>query len=543
VKFDAFVGPTYCLAAVAADAQRAQNLIPEVVQSGTGKAKVVFRLTPGIHTFTTLPTAPLRELWAGDQRLFAVAGSKLYEVFSDGSATQRGDVGDDASHSPALMFPNGNQLWVVSADQAYIDNGSGPEPCRFEFGYTDLAIDSVDSTKVSSEESPFVSEDVGENLDITGGTGFTVQTVTILAVDENGVATVSASLGTPGSTGGAGTQWTYVNARTGCFLDSYFIAALAQSKKYYLSAPNDGTSWDPLDFNTKEAYPDNIARVIADHEELWLLGDQTSECWRNEGDEDTVFRRDPSGFIPKGCVARWSAVNLDDGPAWLGGGTEGQPVAYRAKGFTPVRVSTHAIEEAWQSYSTVADAIGYTYVDGGHTFWVLTFPTGNATWVYDLNTELWHERGWWNGSSIDRHRGRCHAFTWGKHFVGDHTTGQIYEMSREFFDDDGVDIHRVRVAPHLADENKNIAYHRIELDVHDPGGKHSAATVAWSSDGGTTYNTPRVADSSTARTKKLRRMVWRRLGASRVRTFRATFTQQHDLTLIGANLEFTPGIS
>jgi hypothetical protein len=40
----------------------------------------------------------------------------------------------------------------------------------------------------------------------------------------------------------------------------------------------------------------------------------------------------------------------------------------------------------------VSDAIGYTYTEEGHEFYVLILPTADATWVYDLTTGYWHQR-------------------------------------------------------------------------------------------------------------------------------------------------------
>ena len=66
-----------------------------------------------------------------------------------------------------------------------------------------LAIDAVDATKCTSNGVPFDSTHVGNIINVTGGTGFTVQRVQILSVAA-GVATCDKSLGTLGSTGGTG---------------------------------------------------------------------------------------------------------------------------------------------------------------------------------------------------------------------------------------------------------------------------------------------------------------------------------------------------
>lgn len=467
-----FIGPSYTSLSVNVDAQRSLNLYPEIVESQTGKNRVVLYGTPGLTSpFCTLANAPVRGLWAGEDRLFAVGGSKLYEISSGGVATLLGDVTTDATNSPAQMFPNGTQLFVVSAGLTFLHNG-----------------------------------------------------VSLLA---------------PNFSGGS----TRVTARTGAFLDSYFIAAKPDSKQFYFSAPNDGTTWDPLEFSTKEGYPDNIASIIADHEELWLFGTHKStEVWRNEGDATMAggFRRDPGGFQHIACMAPWSVVNHDQGVSWLGGDTRGRPVAYRAQGFQPQRISTHAIEQAWAGYSSVSDCYAYAYTDHGHSFYVMNFMTGNATWVYDTTTGLWHERGYYNGSTVEKHRGRCHAFAFGKHLVGDHTTGAIYQMSSGTYTDNGTAIHRIRTAPHVAEENRRIAHHEFVLDLEVGSGAPNV-TLDWSDDGAHTYSNTYTKAPSLSNYKG--RCTWRRLGMARDRVYRVKITDSVRVALVDAYLRVSPSQS
>lgn len=69
---------------------------------------------------------------------------------------------------------------------------------------TDIVIDGVDNTKITSAGDNFASDDIGNIINITAGTGFTVGRYEITAVAA-GVATLDATVGTVGSTGGSGT--------------------------------------------------------------------------------------------------------------------------------------------------------------------------------------------------------------------------------------------------------------------------------------------------------------------------------------------------
>ncbi len=72
-----------------------------------------------------------------------------------------------------------------------------------QIAFTDLVIDATTNTKCTSAAHPFGATSPGNIINITGGTGFTVQRVQVVSV--TGVtATCDKSLGTLSSTGGTG---------------------------------------------------------------------------------------------------------------------------------------------------------------------------------------------------------------------------------------------------------------------------------------------------------------------------------------------------
>ena len=591
------VGPTYALSSPNLDAQRAINVYPEVIESGSGKSKIALRGTPGIHTWATLPTAPVRGLWAGENRLFAVGGDTLYEVSDAGVATSLGDVGDDAQHTPVQIWPNGNQLMIVSAGLLYIHTGveliqpafhtatgrvntSGSDVLRT---YGDEFGNWIEGAQILIDGTSYTVATVADvnNLTVTGtpGTQFDKEYAIAPGGDADADGTLltwhAGDLFAPTMVGHpitvSGTEYTVatfederhirlddevpgagpiiwwalppVTARTGTFLDGYFIANPPDSKQFFFSALNDGKVWDPLEYSTKEGYPDNIAAIYSDHEELWLFGTHRSiEVWRNEGDRDAAggFRRDPGAFIHCALVAPWSVCSLATGLHFLGGDVNGRIVAYRAQGFQPVRVSNHAVEQAWNAYDTVWDAFAYTYTDEGHPFWVISFMTENATWVYDLSTQMWHERAYWDGSAYHKHRGRCYAFVFGMNLVGDHTNGKIYEMSTAFYDDDGAAIRRQRTAPHISVEESRTFFHRLQLDLEVTTPSKPSVTLDWSNDDGATWSAGQARAPSLATSKK-GRVIWNRLGSGRDRIYRITITDQVQVAIADAYLQASPG--
>ena len=221
------------------------------------------------------------------------------------------------------------------------------------------------------------------------------------------------------------------------FCDGFFLATLIGSETFLASNLEDATAWNPLSRATISVFVDNVLSMIVDHRNVILFGIKKTAIYYDSGNFPFPFDLVPGGFIEQGIGAPDSPVSLDNSVFWIGGDERGAGIAWRANGYTPVRISTHAVEFAWQSYATIADAVGYSYQDQGHSFWVVYFPTANKTWVYDAATNLWHERGFWNEATgtYSAHLSQNHIFAFGKHLVGDWNSGNIYEMSIDYLSD------------------------------------------------------------------------------------------------------------
>jgi hypothetical protein len=227
----------------------------------------------------------------------------------------------------------------------------------------------------------------------------------------------------------------FPGAVTVCYLDGYFVYNQPDSQKIWISQLLDGTSVDPLDFASAEGSPDGVVALISDHRELWVFGTDSIEVWYDSGATDFPFTRIQGAFNEIGCVAPFSVAKLDNGLFWLGTDARGQGIVYRANGYTGVRVSTHAIEWQIQQYGNISDAVAYTYQQDGHAFYVLSFPTGDATWVYDVSTQAWHERAGFTNGEFTRHRSNNQCNFGGTIIVGDYQNGNIYELDLDTYSD------------------------------------------------------------------------------------------------------------
>lgn len=252
------------------------------------------------------------------------------------------------------------------------------------------------------------------------------------------------------------------------FIDGYFVFNEPNSQRFWITALYEGDNIDALDFASAEGSPDGLVAVAVDHREAWLFGTNSVEVWYNSGASDFPFERIQGAYNEIGCVAAYSVAKLDNGLFWLGADARGRGIVYRANGYTGQRISTHAVEWAIQQYSNINDAIGYTYQQDGHAFYVLIFPTARTTWVYDVATDAWHERAGWENGEFVRHRSNCQMSFNGEIVVGDYNSGKIYAFDKNVYTDDG-DIQKWlrswRALPTGQNNLKRTAQHSLQIDM------------------------------------------------------------------------------
>jgi hypothetical protein len=338
------------------------------------------------------------------------------------------------------------------------------------------------------------------------------------------------------------------------FCDGFFIALIASSNRFQISALEDVTIWDPTAATTISVFSDAVIGMIIDHRQIWFYGPHESQVYYNSGAAFFPFVPAPGGFVEQGLAAINSSVQLDNSVFWMGSQDKGNGIFWRANGYTPGRVSNFATETAWATYPTIEDCISYSYVDQGHSFIVLYFPTAKKTWVYDVAMNMWHERDRWDsvsGLSI-AHPSNCHTFNWGKHLVGDPYSGTIYQMSITIPTDNGGPIRRVRRAPYISSEQQWILHHYMQLDLETGLGsipplldgfgnaRDPQITLRWSDDGAHTWSTEHTRGAGQAGKYKVR-VIYRRLGKSRARVYEVSATDPVPWRLTDAYLKATPG--
>jgi hypothetical protein len=343
----------------------------------------------------------------------------------------------------------------------------------------------------------------------------------------------------------------FPGATTVSYLDGYFVFNEPDTQRIWVTQLLDGTSVDPLDFASAEGSPDGVVGIFVDHRELWVFGTDTTEVWYNAGNADFPLSPIQGAFNEIGCASAWSVARLDNSIIWLGLDARGSGIVYRADGYRGARISTHAVEWQIQQYPTLTDAVAYTYQQEGHVFYVLNFPSADRTWVYDVATQVWHERAGLDNGVFTRHRGNNQCNFRGNIIVGDYENANIYTFDMDVYADNGQPqrwLRSWRALPTGQNNLKRTAQHSLQLDIESGvglnvgQGSDPEVMLRWSDDGGHTW--------SYEHWNKIgkigqygKRVIWRRLGMTeklRDRVYEVSMTDPVKTTIMGAELILSP---
>ena len=380
------------------------------------------------------------------------------------------------------------------------------------------------------------------------------------------------------------TDLDFPGAVTVCYLDGYFVFNQPNSQLMWVTQLLDGTSIDPLEFVSTEGSPDGLVAVVSNFREVWAFGTNSIEVWYDSGATDFPLQRIQGAFNELGCAAPYSVAKMDNGLFWLGRDRRGQGIVYRANGYTGVRISTHAVEWQIQQYADMSDAIGYTYQQDGHSFYVLVFPSANTTWVYDAATQAWHERAGFVDGAFTRHRGNCQMAFNNKIVIGDFENSNIYAFDLDDYSDNGSIQKWLRSWRALPTGQNNLTrttQHMLQLDCESGVGlnglivnetiylqteddqylitesgdyliaeQEAIATqgadpqvmLRWSDDGGHTWSNEHWASMGKIG-QYYKRVIWRRLGMTvklRDRVYEASGTDPVKIAIMGAELILSP---
>ena len=479
----ALIGAAYLGRSKALDTQECVNLYPELSPSPEAKSVSSLVGTPGLKLLTTISGS------GGCRGIFTTARDRLLVV-------------------------NGNTLWEITSGSYALTNR----------GTLNTYQGQVTFAEIDKQPDP-ASAAVSQVFIADGNYGYVFNTQT------NDFKVVTGD---------------YMPGNCVISQNGFFLQNLNDSNKWIYSNLYDGLTWEAsLNYFTAESSPDQILWMTLLNNLVWIYGTKSIEIWQFSGDPNQLWTRSGIGYINVGLAGKTAATTINGHVYWIGAGPTGSNIVWHSgPSYAPDRVSTHAIEAILGAMSKVDDCVAFSYQDLGHQFIVFNFPTGDRTLVYDMTTDLWHERGDLDVPTGQNHRHRaiCATSWQGMIIVGDDVNGYIYQWDIDQKTDAGKAIKRLRVCPHIHAERKRIFFSQLEIDMEkgtaDQSGQGSDPQVMmrFSNDGGYTYSPINIWATSGKVGARLTRVQFNKLGMSRDRVFEISMTDPVKVVWIDARI-------
>lgn len=516
-------GPSYTSSDLGWDAQRTVNLIPEIDETSEAKSGLNLRLVtaPGVTLTNPLAHNPNLRI-RGLLRL----ATDLVII-----------VGHDTTQGRSYVFTYNESTATTSTILRADDYVNGPPDTIGSAGWL------VDNTTYASQQIRFAYN--GMDLVIVDGPSELIKVNLRDSV-------------TPGYI------WSYMRNASNlldyhpldvAFVGGYFVfVPLADfnfdsvtNDKFYISGLYD-TTMDPLDVATTEYKADGLVAAGSISNALWLFGRRTLEVWANTGGVDFPFERINGASSDIGMLARASLQQLTDAFMWLACTSGGRPFIAMTQGYAPTKMSTIAIdtELAKLSVSELELATSFAYSHAGHYYYGLNVPALNTTFVYDLHSKMWHERTYTVGG-VTYSAGYAHSTPGmgGEKFVYRHNEPGIFELEFEantlmqtWANKTGVPMVCERAFPIVSHASGNrIQHNKVQLDSSAGSeATQPAFTLQWSDNSGKDFVDGRTLQPADVGEYN-ERFIWRRLGASRSRLYKLSFSTAQQLSLRSVMLD------
>jgi len=309
------------------------------------------------------------------------------------------------------------------------------------------------------------------------------------------------------------------------YIDGYFCLT-TDSKKFIVSALNDGLSYNALDFGTAESDPDEIVAPIVFKNQLFIGGSQTIEAFQNIGGADFPFQR-TGLFLSKGISSPFSIQSIQDTFVFVGAGANESPAIWAFAGNEVQKISTTAIDKELSELTEtqVADIFSWAYAEKGAYFVGFALP-GTAL-VYDTISKRWHERKSFVDGALGAYRVTALVRAYNQIWAGDLVDGRVGLLDQETYTEYNEVIQRTIVTQPFQNNMESFVVPELELTVESGVGNSASRDPM--------VGLERSRDGKTwsdARYRKIgkvgeydRRVIWNRNGrASRFELFRFTMS-------------------
>lgn len=274
-------------------------------------------------------------------------------------------------------------------------------------------------------------------------------------------------------------------------IDGYGVLPVV-NREFGLTGIDEFTTIDGLDFGTVETYPDEIIRSMVLERELIFFKELSIEWHQNTGDADFPFTRVHA--IELGCLSAESVAKVDtDNKKTLIWVAPDHTVRMMS-GYSGSVISNneiHKLIKALHDAGDISQLKGIAWADDGGFNYALSCDDWTRVW--DAKTGHWREQ-----VSYDLSRWRINTIVrFGAKLIGgDYSSGQLYELRSDLYDEAGDPLIKRIIPPTVAAFPYGLVFNALYIDAARGVGINSTEDyiadpklmVRWSDDAGDTWS-------------------------------------------------------
>lgn len=305
------------------------------------------------------------------------------------------------------------------------------------------------------------------------------------------------------------------------YMDGYTIAIRAGTDEFYISALDDPTTWNALDFSTADAVSDTLIACYVHNRELYLIGKKHTEVWVNTGASPFPFERQRPGVIDVGIFGVGTVAHYSTMMMFVGSDQR----VYRMNGYIPEPVSTPDVEATLKAITNDTNIRASFHSDEGQTFYTISLSVGaqlSSVLCYDIESGFWHTRRHTSGMTyvdIAQYRKASGASELYVAFSeGNAATGGIYKLSLSQGTELSAQVDRYIYTPFFSIDGRRFFEHELEIAAAAYNGNYLNGQVSLTCDDGLTgTGSPSAMTITLSNTSPIFPIRFHRLGSAKRR--------------------------
>jgi len=287
-----------------------------------------------------------------------------------------------------------------------------------------------------------------------------------------------------------------------------------------------------------EAKPDDMKAVFAYKQQLYGFGAKSIQPMYNSGTGNPPYTFILNSTHEIGIDAIHSIGSNNRFAYFLGSDL----IVYQLAGLAINPIGNPAIGQEIAKYSRTDDAYGMCFTLDNQNFYLLSFPGGDETWLFNEEAGLWTNLAF--GTDGGQHLISDYLSIYGKHLVSDRRNGNVYELDFDTFTDNGETIQHQRDTREVSGRTfgragAKVFMDRIGIEIETGTSLVTAESqmiMSYSDDRGRTWSSERfqnIGDQG----EFLHRIDWFGLGSFYHRLFRFTMSDDIKWVLLSADTD------